>query len=524
MLQFATTTITEKLSQFIVGQEKAIGDIALAVCRNFEAFLRQEEKKQDNILLYGPTGSGKTEIARRISTVLQVPFVKVVISDYTLTGYKGRDPQEIVLADFRSKLKGWPEKIAERKKRFITYSKATQILKETNISPAGFIAALEFGASAVFFSEKEVMESLVKRYKGREDVLEEGVSAIKLIADEVEKGLSFEYEINEKEFEKRPFGIVFIDEIDKILQNETSGEKQSFYRPLQEFILTMVEGAVVTHEEHPPMDTSHITFVLAGAFQEHSVDELIPELKGRLNVKVSIRELEYEDYLKIARQQSIQVPEILLGKVVKLEEDVYEEIALICSELNAKEYLGARRIGEIVSRVNRAITAELSAHVSNEPLVIDRNFVRWAVSFEPIYDINRKPLALPVPEELRSLISNDESEKKAQKPLFTEPEKLKSRAKDTIFAELVKKQGEKIKKQNGKLTIIRLPFLDNPIPKELTYTNSEGKTVLEYLVEKGVIKKLETPEYKVLKKHLSPDILKRISKLLKISRTTDVEF
>lgn len=512
MLTFASYAVAEKLSRHVVGQRAAVEDVVSAICENMEAFFLEKPMKVNNILLYGPTGSGKTELARSITKVLDIPFLKETMNDFTLTGYKGRDPQEIVTRDFKKLITSEEVKaISEKREKFLVRKEALEVLKESDLSSIEFLIALEFASSTVFMTEEEALSILRGKYRGRESLVDSVASMVNIVLWDFEGNINIGHAIDEAEFRSKPFGVVFIDEIDKILINERDGYSESFYRPLQEFILTMVEGSVVTHEDWGSIDTSHITFILAGAFINHSIDEIIPELKGRLNVRVKVRELGYEDYLEIARLQKLEIPEILSGKVVEIRDGVFEEVARICEELNAEEYLGARRIKEVISKVNRAIKKELTFFSGEEPLVIDKSFVRWAVSFDSSRSTDCQGVSV------FSDFSRDSGLGKS-KLNKTKMKEIKKRLRDKIFRDLVEKYRRKIEEFSGKLTVA-FPFSVNV--KELKFKNSEGKTVIEYLVEKGILKEMTEGNFRFLKKKLSKRIVDNISRHLVVRKFPD---
>lgn len=501
MLTFASEYLTKKLSKFVIGQKTAIETITSAVCENFEAFALKKPMKMNNILLMGPTGSGKTEIARNISKIISAPFLRTTMTDYTLTGYKGRDPQEIVAVDFKEIIThDHYKRICDQRSKFLYRKKAVEILKEIEVSPLKFIVALEFAAATVFLEEEEVIEAIFAKYGTRKEVAD-AIEDIRYTLKEVEKFYEIE-KISEPMFQQKPFGIVFIDEIDKILIKERNDDA-FFYRPLQEFILTMIEGTVVTSEDGK-IDTSHITFILAGAFSQHSPEDFIPELKGRLNIKVKIRELQFEDYLKIAKTQKFEIPEVLKDKLVIVEPSALIEVARICEEMNRHEYLGARRLKEIISKVNRAIKWELQ-DFNALPITINASFVRWAVSFEP----PNEEFTLPVPKELPKSSSSGKVSRS----------KIKEKVKDALIKDLVFKYEEIMKSLEHRLTHLGL---FGHLKEVLTKKDSKGKSVLEYLVERGAIKEINRSTLSSLKKELGEKVIRRIKKSVKV--TTEREF
>jgi len=508
MLTFASEYLTKKLSEAVIGQEVALESITSAICENFEAFASGKPLKLNNILLMGPTGSGKTEIARSISKALDIPFVRTTMTDFTLTGYRGRDPQEIVTVDFREILTEDHCKIINTlKEKYFFRKKAIEFLKVLEPSPLKFKIALEFCATTVFFNEAEVMESIFSKY-GKDKHVTGVINDARFTIKEVERSFKIltPPPVAFSDFVKKPFGIVFIDEIDKILIKERD-DGAAFYRPMQEFILTMVEGTNVSSEkefEKAQIDTSHITFILAGAFSEHSPDEFIPELKGRLNVKVRVRKLKFEDYLKIAKLQKFDIPEILKDKLVVIEPDATVEIAKICEELNEREYLGARRLKEIVSKVNLAIKRELR-NSSSFPITVNADFIKWAVSFMPPYNetISSTPLK-----------SSQDSAPFRKIPKM----EIRKQIRDALIRELVSHYEKLLANYDG---ILKLTGTSSFSKKHLIKKDSKGKSVLEYLMEKRAVKKISKSTFESFRKVLGGSSLERILRKVEIINDED---
>jgi len=359
MIYLASSFVAEKVSQKVVGQEEAVWRLTRAILESLDGFVTGKGGKK-NALLTGPTGSGKSELARELGKLLKVPVVRVSITDYTLTGYKGRDPQEILLEDFRREYERKRGEFREFLTEVLTYYEALEYLKELPLEERLELA--RFGALLCFGrAEEEKKPEKADLFLSMVEFLR-GDSRIR---DKVEELLN-----------GPPFGVVVVDEFDKVLIEES---QYGFYQHLQSHLLTMIEGGVVTREKSKAMDSSNVVFVLAGSFYQASPEELIPELKGRLQVRVNLKKLELEDYERIAKGlfSRGELPG-LVGEV-EVEESFFRELARICHLENQKEYLGARRLRLLLDAVEEALNWELSRAPSEVKLT--GNFLRWALNF-----------------------------------------------------------------------------------------------------------------------------------------------
>jgi len=493
VLTFAVPYLADRIGEKVVGQRAAVEKIAGALCENFEYYAEDRPLKKNNILLTGPTGSGKTQIARSLSQILGVPFVRVTMSDFTLTGYRGRDPQAMVVEDLKGAIRSeHRKKLQQMRVGYLARKRVLEALKESPIPAVAFVAAMELCGVSLLFGEEDAEEAVLERFGRERWVRELAVEVRRAVKDAEEMLEAVEKSRRRPFFDERPFGVVFVDEFDKILIDERDGSGESFFRPLQGFILPMVEGAVITMEDGK-IDTSHITFIFAGSFAQSSPDEIIPELRGRLNVRAEVRRLTYEDYLKIAKIEGIEVPEILKGKVVEVKPGALTEIAKVCQELNAVEYLGARRLKEVVDRVNRTIAAELRSS-SLLPIEVDEKFVRWALSYEPVEEI-----APGAPEVLPSGVKGiGSSIRRALRP-----ENLRG----PFVNELMEKCRRWLKERRGVIDDLpaSLAFLSVMLTEAL-----DGRSIIEHLVEEEAVKSISHEGFDIIRERLGEEAARRI--------------
>jgi ATP-dependent HslUV protease ATP-binding subunit HslU len=436
--------IVQSLDEHIIGQKNAKKAVAIALRnrmrrRKLDASMR-EEIYPKNIIMIGPTGVGKTEIARRLSKLYGAPFIKVEATKYTEVGYVGRDVESMVRdianislnmvkTELRGKLVDHAKMNAEevildilipdnakqssmgymseanpedpgeqeRRERYLeTREMMRKKLKAGKLneqeieldisqSPAGGMPMMQvFGAANLEEMDNQIQNLLgdlvSKKNKKRKVPIKE---AIEILAD-IEADKLLDQEKLQKEAARRveEMGIIFIDEIDKIAGKESRGGGADVSREgVQRDLLPIVEGATV-NTKIGPIKTDHILFIAAGAFHMSKPSDLIPELQGRFPIRVELDKLSMDDFVKIltAPKSSLtkQYQALLSTEGISLEfkEDAIKEIALIAFEVNEKN----ENIG--ARRLN-TILERLLEDISFEGpelveknQVIDANFVR----------------------------------------------------------------------------------------------------------------------------------------------------
>lgn len=383
--------IVQELNKHIIGQEEAKKAVAIALRNRYRRAQLSQELRDEitpkNIIMKGPTGVGKTEIARRLAKLVKAPFIKVEATKYTEVGYVGKDVEGMVrdLVECAFRLVK-DEKTAEVSK------KATQIAEKKMVKLIAELKKNERGETPREVFENNLLESLRKgkfdnlvveaEVKDEPQNMEliPGGAAINLgsifgglipqqkkkrklavkdtmkmfVAEEAEKLIDDDAVKEEALRRAENDGIIFIDEIDKIAgKNHTSGADVS-REGVQRDILPIVEGSTVM-TKYGAVKTDYILFIAAGAFHVARVEDLIPELQGRFPVSVELSSLTKEDFVNILTntEHSLTQQYAVLLAVdhidLKFTSDAIEAIAEISEEINlTSEDIGARRLHTVM--------------------------------------------------------------------------------------------------------------------------------------------------------------------------------
>ena len=411
--------IVSELDRYVIGQKEAKKAVAVALRNRWRRQALSDEMKDEvlpkNILMIGPTGVGKTEISRRLSKLAEAPFIKVEATRFTEVGYVGRDVEQIIrdLVEIAIAM--------EREKRRKEVNAKAQLLAEDKVLDAlvgnkASVATRESfrkrlrngdldnnqieievmdtsssmpsfeipgmpGANVGMVNIGDILGKSMGNKKGKKKKMTVKESHEILVAQESDKMIEEDKIVQEAKKSTEDNGIVFLDEIDKVSARGDRVGGDVSREGVQRDLLPLIEGTTV-NTKHGPIKTDHILFIASGAFQLAKPSDLLPELQGRLPIRVELSALNEKDFIRILKEPDNslikQYKALLKTENVDLEfkDDGIEMLAKISTEVNSSiENIGARRLHTIIEKVLDDISFN-ATDKAGEKIVVDKEFVQ----------------------------------------------------------------------------------------------------------------------------------------------------
>ena len=410
--------IVSELDRYVIGQKQAKRAVAVALRNRWRRQALSDEMKDEvlpkNILMIGPTGVGKTEISRRLSKLAQAPFIKVEATRFTEVGYVGRDVEQIIrdLIEIaiamekekkRKEVQAKAQLSAEEKVLDALVGKKAslatresfrkrlrsgdldnnQIEIEVNEVSSGGASFEIPGMPGANIGMVNIAEMLGKSMgpKGKKKKMSVQESYEILIAQESDKMIEQDKIIKEAKVSMENNGIVFLDEIDKVSARADRVGGDVSREGVQRDLLPLIEGTTV-NTKYGPVKTDHILFIASGAFQLAKPSDLLPELQGRLPIRVELNALTEEDFKRILKEPDnslIKQYKALLkteGVDLDFSDNGIDMLAKLSTEVNATvENIGARRLHTIIEKVLDEISFTASDK-AGQKIKIDKDYVK----------------------------------------------------------------------------------------------------------------------------------------------------
>ncbi len=427
MKELTPRKIVEELDKYIIGQKNAKRAVAIAIRNRWRRQQLSDELREEvlpkNIIMIGPTGVGKTEIARRMAALVRAPFLKVEASKYTEVGYHGRDVESMirditeigvnmVKAEMIQNVQEKAEKMAEERlldlllppvpksaessnveaeeQRLSTREKfrkklqdgelANRMVEITTHEKPYVLQGIVAGVEEIGMDFQNMLEKVIPP---RAQVRKVSVAEAKriLMQEEAEKLIDKEKVMHEAIRRTELFGIIFIDEIDKIAGREGTHGPDVSREGVQRDLLPIVDGTTV-NTRYGMVKTDRILFIAAGAFHVSKPSDLIPELQGRFPIRVELEDLGKEEFLRILTEPKnalIKQYKALLeteGIKVRFEKDAIEAIADIAVQVNKRtQNIGARRLHTVMEKLVEDASFD-APDMDGAEVIIDAKYVQ----------------------------------------------------------------------------------------------------------------------------------------------------
>ncbi|MCT2557398.1 ATP-dependent protease ATPase subunit HslU [Tsuneonella sp. YG55] len=419
MEKLTPKAIVAALDEHIVGQKEAKRAVAVALRNRWRRQQLGPELRDEvtpkNILMIGPTGCGKTEISRRLAKLAEAPFVKVEATKFTEVGYVGRDVEQIArdLVEEAIRLEKDRRREAVReaaskaamdrllkalvgenaseatreafRQRIVDNSmNDTEVEIEVEEAPAVPFDLGGMGGNVGMINLSDMMSKAMGKTPLKRRKLKVPDAWDKLVEEEADKRMDQDDVARVALENAETNGIVFLDEIDKIAVSDVRGGSVS-REGVQRDLLPLIEGTTVS-TKYGPMKTDHVLFIGSGAFHLAKPSDMLPELQGRLPIRVELRALSEEDFVRIlseTRANLVTQYKALLGTekvTVEMTEEAIAEIAKIAAQVNESvENIGARRLQTVMEKLLEELSFEAEDH-QGETVTIDAAYVRDRLS------------------------------------------------------------------------------------------------------------------------------------------------